>query len=329
MDPLGVSAGRTQHVESVDALKGVAIVFVLILHALPRQALLESYALLHIWQAVPILLVLMGYTGVLTRVRPLSLYYRRRALRLLVPLAIVWVVALVIALLRGDLVWTPLMLAGKLPASGPGNYFITLVLQFALILPLLRWLLARGHLVFIVTCFVVNLAFELAVWHFDQDGYLYSSSILRVLFTVGLGMLISSGRRVEYLFPFSLIYLIAMLQQWRLPFFVDHWQTQALFAAGYAATLVSLGMRLRYPSVLGVVGRASYHIFLVQILWFGQVGPTVMPLLSLRGYIGDVFQVLLCIVLGLAFASVEQRLTARFAPERRAPAPGRELLEVK
>lgn len=319
-------SGRVQHNESVDALKGIAIIFVMLLHALPRQALLDSYALLHIWQAVPILLVLLGYTGVLTRVRPLSHYYRRRALRLLVPLVAVWVVALVIALVRSDLAWSPLLLAGKLPATGPGNYFITLVLQFALILPLLRWLLARGAFAFIATCFAVNLAYELAVWHFDWDGYLYSSSILRVLFTVGLGMLIASDRRVEYLFPFSLVYLIAMLQQWRLPFFIDHWQTQALFAAGYAATLVSLGLRLRYPALSGVVGRASYHVFLVQILWFGQIGPAVMPLLSLRGYAGDAFQVLVCIVLGVAFAKAEQRLMARFT---RAGEPRPELLEVR
>lgn len=305
------AAGTVQHgrVDAIDALKGLAIISVLLLHAVPREFLFDSFAVFHIWQAVPVLIVLMGYTGVMTRVHPLKDYARRRALRLLVPLGVVWMVSLGIALLRGTLAWDPMLLVGVLPTAGPGNYFITMVLEFALLLPVLRWLLDRGPTVLMVVCILADVGYQLLAGHFGWDGYLHSASVFRVLFLIGLGMLLASGHRVWPLAPFSVAFLVARVRGWGVPFFVETWQTQSFLAAGYPATLVEFGLRGGYPRQLSRIGRASYHIFLVQILWFGSLADPSIGRLGLPHAIDVLTDVVVCLSVGIAFEIAEQRLT--------------------
>jgi len=260
---------------AIDGIKGVAILAVLLLHSVPRQTLYDSHALFHIWQAVPVFVLLMGYTGSITRVKPLARYAVRRAQRLLPAFVGVWVLSyLLTRLWTGSVEWNPLWLVGVLPTIGPGNYFVTLLIEFTLILPGLRWLLDRaGERWFLACCLAVNVAFEIAAGWFMWDGYLYQSCVLRMLLIVALGMLLARGWRVWLLFPLSAAYLAIVDRGIVLPLLVAQGQAQSFLAAGYAAGIVAGGLRLSYPTWLQSLGRASYHVFLIQIVWFAQVAP--------------------------------------------------------
>jgi hypothetical protein len=308
---------QTSRIGAVDAIKGFAIISVLLIHSLPRQALLDSYAVFHIWQAVPLLIMMMGYTGVFTRVQPLGAYFHRRAVRLLIPWAVAWLAGLVFLALRGDLasVIRPDVLLGALPlAEGAGNYFITIVAEFILVLPLLRKLLDRGPWVFIATCFVLDLSFRLLAGHFGWDNYLFKACLLRYLFAVGLGMLIAKGHKLWVLLPFSVVYLIAWTRGVTVPW-IGGWQEQSLFAAGYTAALVMLGLRFKYPAFLRMLGRMSWHIFLVQVLWFGGVGAALLRCLPLTLSTGPrvLLDVTVCLALGVLFAQAETWVTRAWA----------------
>ncbi len=294
---------------AVDAIKGIAIVSVLLLHSLPKQLLRDSLSVFHVSQAVPILIVLMGYIGVVTRMRPLGDYLRRRAVRLLVPWGVAWLAALLIMLLKGRMVWKSALLLGALPANGPGNYFIAIALQFILVLPLLRWLLDKGPWLLIGACLAVDFSFQLLVGQFGLNAYVFKANLLRYLFAIGLGMLLATGHRVWPLVAISLPYLVAKTRGFTMPFLAPGWQSQNLLASGYTIALVSAGLRLKYPRPLQAIGRGSWHIFLVQILWFGQVAPAVTRHLGLGTGPKTVLDLAVCIVLGIAFAGVEQRVT--------------------
>lgn len=49
-------------VTQIDMLKGISVISVIILYTLPSKALLSSLSPYHIWQAVPIFIILSGYT---------------------------------------------------------------------------------------------------------------------------------------------------------------------------------------------------------------------------------------------------------------------------
>jgi hypothetical protein len=291
---------------AVDAIKGVAIVFVLMLHSYGAHI---PYSLFWVRQAVPLLVVMMGYTGVLTHVRPIGQYLRRRAVRLLVPWSVAWLVALIIMLVKGNLRWRSDVLWGALPTPGPGNYFITIAFAFVLALPLLRWLLDKGPWVLLTTCFVVDLTFQLAAGHFPLDPYLFKASLLRYLFAVGVGMVLASGRMLWPLVPISFAYLVALTMGFKMPFIRPAWQSHFLLAAGYTAAFVRTGLRFSYPRFLRSFGTASWHIFLVQIVWFGQVAHFVLDRLGLQPIPSALVSIGGCLVVGLVFANIDQAAT--------------------
>jgi hypothetical protein len=102
-------------------------------------------------------------------------------------------------------------------------------------------------------------------------------------------------------------YLIAMALQRHMPFMVEPWQSQAFFASAYPAVLVALGLRLRYPKLLGVLGRASFHIFLFQILWFGHIDSLTTGRLTGHVSLQVIADVLICLAAGLLFARADER----------------------
>ena len=55
-----------KQLNSLDYLKAYAIIAVLFLHLLPYNYLIKTFAQFHIWQAVPIFVLLMGYTFTLS-----------------------------------------------------------------------------------------------------------------------------------------------------------------------------------------------------------------------------------------------------------------------
>ncbi|HKP88788.1 MAG TPA: acyltransferase [Thermoleophilaceae bacterium] len=280
----------------IDLIKGAAILAVLALHGLTPRQLTDGWAVLHVGQAVPVFFVVMGMNAAAslrrrgtTSVRELygGGYLAGRAERLLLPFAVVWVIALVAGAIDGGLHFGPLMLAGVLPLAGPGNYFVTIAFEFALVFPALYALFVRAPRATLVGCFAAAAAFELAAPHvgFLTDAYAYDASILRYLAQIGLGVwiaLAAGGGRgrtgwIVALAPLSVAYLIALHESpssfdWLQPGFGI---STNFLSAFYAAALVIAGLRLfparveRAPGVvLAELGKASWHIFLVQVVWF-------------------------------------------------------------
>lgn len=294
----------------VDVVKGLAIICVILLHVLPSNILFGTFSWFHIWQAVPVFAFLMGVTGARTRMDGLGIYYKRRARRLGPPMAIAWIVSLLIALNRHTWTWSSTYLIGVLPATGPGNYFVTLLMQYVLLLPIIRWCFDRRPSTTIVMSTLISFGFELVSGLGHVEPYLYSSSILRYLVAIVLGMWVASDHDVPTpLAGMSIGYLVAHSLGVRIPWFDQAWQPQNFLAFGYTALLTKLLLD-RLPgqgTLLESIGKASLHIFLVQILWFGQFLPRVSMALPLRVVASIVF----CVGVGLIFHAVESKLLPR------------------
>jgi peptidoglycan/LPS O-acetylase OafA/YrhL len=322
----------------VDLLKGLAILAVLLLHGLPLDVIQSAPALFTIGQAVPVFVVLMGLNATSSGWRRGELYTRRYLLsrvdRLVVPFLAVYVVAAVIALARGSISIPGVALgwvAGVMPLSGPGNYFIPFTFQFAALFPLYLWCYRRRPGLTTAAAFAVGLAFELAaarVAVFDSTPILYSACILHWLPFVALGVVLADlmlgGRPLPrawlVLGAVSAAYLLIVhLDENAFPLANDDWRAtgQTFASAFYPALLVVAGLRL-LPRVAGAgpwrllatLGVASYEIFLVQMVWFA--------LLPDRGAI-VVLDILACCLIGYALHMALRRVPA-LAGRRAQPA---------
>jgi peptidoglycan/LPS O-acetylase OafA/YrhL len=288
--------------QAIDLIKGIAIVAVICLHTLSPGTLDAIGAQFYLWQAVPVFVFVMGLnaTSSLRRRggRTMRELYSRDYLagrfdRVYVPFLIAFLVTLALALLtqtpHSSAIKLPAeLLVGLFPIDGPGNYYVTLLFQFVLLFPLVYWGLRRRPRLTLAACLAIELGFEvLGPWlgFYSTHTYLFSSCILRFLFLVALGgwfagVPTASALRQRWLWCGGLLSVayLALVQgdPAALSFAGIEQPGGDALVAFYPACLVLLGMALLPASGGGLplrgageLGRASYHIFLLQIAWFG------------------------------------------------------------
>jgi len=296
--------GTRGHLVEIDVLKGLAILAVVTLHGAPGNDLWNSWSAFHVGQAVPVFFVVMGLnaTRSMRRRAPQGArdaytrgYFAGRAERLLAPFAVLWLTALAAGAIGGGLHVGPLAAVGVLPLAGPGNYFVTIAFEFALVFPALSLGFRAAPRATVALCFAASASFELAAPHVfhGADPYLYDASILRYAGPIALGMWIASDTRLSSprnrwalgLSAASIAYLVAYhLRPGAFSWLRDDFGTTTNFIACFYALLLVL-LALRYLPRLGplaALGRASWHIFLVQIVWFALVPPRSLAALPLH-----------------------------------------------
>ena len=293
---------KSFYVLQIDLIKGLAIISVILLHTFPRPMLVQTYSQFHIWQAVPIFFILMGITSGIsfsrreyTRIKQFYSrdYFLRRFERLIVPFLIVFLISLVWGIYHNKFYIGWLSLIGRLPVPGPGNYFVSILLQYIFIFPLIYILYKKSPKLMLITLFSIDTLFQLVAPYlsiFDSVPYLYSACIFRYFSAIALGLYISedllTSGHIEILskknrfiligIPISIVYLL-MARFTRQPFFLfsDALAFQNVISFFYPLLLVVVMLRI-FPdktdnallNSLATIGKASYHIFLIQILFF-------------------------------------------------------------
>ncbi len=325
------------HYPQIDILKGLAIVSVIALHSLGKPVLQQTFAVYHIWQAVPLFMVMMGLNmGLSLKPLPFSslytkIYFRKKATRMLIPFLLVFCASILLGLLwkplfdRDVLQFSAYTLVGVLPVTGRGNYFITLLLQSILVLPLLGYCFIKKPVLTSISLLILELLFLLASKHyqlFDKEAYLYSAALPRYFTALAYGLWLAKAIRLPFswaaLFAFAVaggvgaVYLyFGATGSLEIAQVYDSWEKQNVLSFGYAALLVLLGI-YTFPMVsensalklLASLGHASYHIFLVQVIYFGLASENDKLLLNMA----------VCLPAGYLFYRLETWMSRRFIP---------------
>ena len=264
----------------IDLLKGLAIIAVIATHTLTFSQMVTGYANLYLWQAIPIFIIIMAFNAgnSFTRRGDATLrglfspsYFARRFERIVYPVLLIGLFELVIMTFFPAVVnnaplpitprlkmWlppqTPLFL-GWLPLNAPGNYFVSITLQSIVLFPLLYYFYKRASRATLVGCLAVNVAFEFAapyiIAHYGL--FWYTTSIVRYLGAIGLGLWITDGasvllKRNWFILPgaaFSFAYLVAsdVARTNVISYFEPYWFTQNVASFFYPLLLVVLGLR--------------------------------------------------------------------------------------
>jgi peptidoglycan/LPS O-acetylase OafA/YrhL len=302
--------GSRRHIAQIDILKGLAILGVMAQHAFAPAFLYRAWAMLYLVQAVPVFFVLMALNASrsLSKVAPITLrtlytprYFRGRADRLLVPFLLLWPIAAVVALALGEFHVGALALLGLYPSTGgPGTYFVTILFEFALVFPFVFWCLARAPVLTSIAVIALDVGFNVLAPHVgvftatSAGHYLYDAAIPKYALLSLAGFWLSRVEvnralilRLTPLAVAAVTYLILLHQDPRaFTWMISSFSRPTNFlSAGYAIWLTCLGLvflpsqtRSVLTRVLARLGRASYHIFLVQIVWFMAVVNQSWPL---------------------------------------------------
>ncbi|MGB9979489.1 acyltransferase family protein [Methanobacterium sp.] len=340
---------ESKHYLQIDILKALAIISVIVIHSIPPNMVKHPLSIFVIYQAVPIFFVLMAVNAVmsfkrhnynvLSRIYPN--YLKNRFERVVYPLIIVWILSLIIAILLNKGIYIGTMtLIGYMPLSGPGNYFISILLQFVLLFPILYKLYKYNPKYLLIAAFILNFAFEILAFQIPALGnnsYWYRACILRYLFLITLGMWLVDNFEPSHLksmikrkslligLVVSISYIISVsIFSLKFPYFQSSWQPQTVLSFFYPLVLCALGIKY-LPSVpnriwnsFKLVGRASYHIFLIQMLFFVSGLQLIIFDLSLQNtpntkiLVVSTVNVLILIGLGLLFYYVDSKIAFIF-----------------
>jgi len=190
------------------------------------------------------------------------------------------------------------LFTGYLIFWGPGNWFIPVLLQSILIMPLIYYGFTKKPKLTLILSFVIEIAMQLIVFIFIGDITSWEESHILTLFmtsipfylsAVGFGMWFSFGHNLRskrnlfvwILFLISLTYIIAF-QFFGFRFVLNgipllrgdyHFLTFP-----YSAFLFLVVMALlpknpigKFSRAISMIGKSTYHILLIQILGLGMV----------------------------------------------------------
>lgn len=137
------------HLENVDFIKGIAAISVILLHTLPRFVLNDTFAVFHIWQAVPMFIFIsfyLGFRNLEIKESVIMGYYSIDRIKKI--FLKIWLPLLIIAALEAVFF---LVIGNKEKAigcllcydNGPGSYYVWCYMQIWLLMPAIYLLLKR------------------------------------------------------------------------------------------------------------------------------------------------------------------------------------------
>lgn len=276
-----------------------------------------TYSALSTQQVIPIFIIIMSFN--------LSLAFHKRGYsefknfyslteikkkfrRYFFPYILIFFISLILGLIfflitnQQILFFNFRLLIGYLPINGPGAYFIPLVLQMVLLFPLLYIFYSYNRKLCLIVSFFLAFLCEI-VNNFGTNAIWYIDSLVRFFPHIILGIWIfdlylAHKLKNKYFILFGIFsgfYLIFISQFENVILgnihFSPYQASQNLLGCGWTALIFIIGL-LYFPKVkniitkpLAIIGKASYHIFLIQIIYFGLLGGFGLKYHSLKDFL--------------------------------------------
>ncbi|MBM6615727.1 hypothetical protein JTF06_12615 [Desemzia sp. RIT804] len=275
--------------KNIDVMKGIAIIFVILIHSFNDETLHKIGGPFYLLQAVPLFLIISGYNQAQSynrhSIKSLAEFYHPtfllKKLYRLLPIALI--IYALQALFGPEEHSFLFYLIGR---GGYGGYYISIMIQAILVLPLLYLLVEKtSPLTMLLLSFVGNLMYEYFCYSFDIPSFLYRLLLFRYLFALALGMWYFFDSHRTY--AAVLMKIGAVFSVWYLlvvhyfdipvPFysFDTSWKGQDPLSFFYSLLVFYLGLKYFSSFRIDIIkqsfiflGKRSYAIFIVQMLYF-------------------------------------------------------------
>jgi hypothetical protein len=269
-----------------DFIKGLAIVCVILLHSISNHDLYKILAPWHIWQAIPIFVIVSGalYTEALLKNSERGIKGVGKSItKLIKPALCLWIMQiLAIYFIKDDVTLNRLYELIKQGGFGAGGYFIYIAIQNLVLGGLYHFVISKWARFGLIYIAVFSVAVDLFSYASSVDEELYRVLATRYAFFYALGVAHVKGLLdfpvlvkaslwslgaiwlilvQNYLFDFSPIYL-----NWH-----THTTLSGFVAYGYFSVLLgiySLVALWKFSRIICMFGEASYFIFLIQMAYF-------------------------------------------------------------
>ncbi|MBE6714710.1 MAG: acyltransferase, partial [Ruminococcaceae bacterium] len=274
----------------IDIIKCLAIIMVVATHYdFTHNEKLDYWFPFWINMAVPIFMVVTGYlvaasfenakkSTLIEVYAPLPL--AKKLLRYILPFLFFFAVEILIETLRMNQINVQQTIDYlKIGGIGVhGTYYYPVLIQLVFLTPLIYWVVRKWKYG-IVACFIFNLMFEYYKTEEKMDPSDYRLCALRYVFAVAIGCFIYLYYKRDakwnwvwvHMFEIGALYIwIVCYTDYKERIFTE-WKSTSMMAILFIAPLLAFAIdRCRdwHCKPLEIIGRSSYHILLVQIVYY-------------------------------------------------------------
>lgn len=311
----------------LDVLKGICIVFIVVTHFAWRDEERLQYGFpFWIDMAVPVFMFISGYVNTLSlhkrQLPSVSAAYTvsdilRKVVRFTVPFLIVFVYEEIRLGMENRLqpgLWQTVLrfLTGGV---GPGSYYYPILIQFVFVFPIIYFIIRKHDLKGLALCTAVNFVYELLQTAYQMNGECYRLLVFRYIFVIACGCYMAIGKKPIPLaaygvsFLMGVLFIVAYCYGGYQPYVLTQWSRTSFMASLYIAPICMLIVKYVRLSLfpLELLGKASYHIFLIQMLYYNNAYRVYN---AVDGRLPDLLiSVAVCIVVGVIFYYAETPLS--------------------
>ncbi len=321
-------------IKIIDLFKGLAAIGVIVQHIfLPQN--IQNLLLLpfSLNLAVPVFVIISGFTFALSTRKYqnnnkslLKNYFSassimKKVKRIYLPFVIIYLFEIICVMLKGERFSLP-YLCKQFVLGGfiaPGNYYIPILLQLIIVFPFVYLMYSKWKKYSFAAVAVLQLAYEFIINYFDIPQNITRYSAVRYLFfllcgiwlfnnykrkpdktlcifsaLLGMGWIIA----ISY-FDFEPQYLFATWSTTALP--VAFWLMPIIWICFYKFT----NCQSNCLSFIYKIGEASYHIYLIQMVYFLFVGNKFE-----NDILNTVLALAVCLTLGYLFYFAESKINS-------------------
>lgn len=308
----------------LDVAKGIAIIMVIITHfSWKNEERLRYMFPFWVSMAVPAFLIITGYVSTLSfeqkGVDSMVKAYEKELIvhkifRYSIPFCIAYAVDIVLHSMYDKRIDLREIMVNFLRGGfgGAGTYYYPILLQIIFLFPIIYFIIKR-HKKGLWICLGLNVIYEILARVWMLNGDCYRLLAFRYIMLIAFGCYLYEykgnklGKKNWILFLAGTAFIIATDYLDYDPVTVHYWKRTCVYAILYFLPVFSFAMEhlenVR-ASLLELFGNASYHIFLVQMLYYNYVDDHIGALVQNRIW-HLFFNIMICTILGVIFYYIE------------------------
>ena len=318
---------------SIDIAKGICITFVMIAHYAWYES--EKLKLLFpFWvdMAVPLFMVISGFVYTKSfqknKISSLENAYTlhsivKKIIRYSVPFAIAFTVEEVFYIVLENVHHTPAHILKTFIMGGfaPGSYYFPLMIQFVFYFPFIFVIIRKYKFKGVIICFFINLLYEVLKFSYGMNLECYRLLVFRYTLVIAYGCYLATEdhKRHKILsflcFFLGLTYIIGYKYLDFTPIITSYWPATSMWACLYLIPIAApLIINRAKNQVIETIGKASYDIFLVQMVYYNahiRGGADIVYKLVENRVLQLVLGIVICVLIGLLFYYLETPLTKK------------------
>lgn len=313
----------SNRVIAIDYLKAISIMLIILTHSMSAEV--NDMLLGPFWidMAVPIFIIISGITFSLSADRKnidkLSKWFswnfiKKKLTRILIPYGIILTMEIVTYMVIDPKSLQELTYKIITGGWGPGSYYIPILMQLLVVFPILYLSFKKHPKTTMILTFGLHLGFDIVSNTLPIAGWIYRLLIFRYLAFIVVGIMLyhypkmvtKKRKQLIFLALLSGAYIWTCTYYGYMPLIFTQWNTTSLPTVFWALSIVILGLKhlndKEDNSIAGAIktiGKASLHIYLVQMAYFHFE----------FGRLGAILNMLLCIIIGTLFYYIERRKT--------------------